>query len=47
VDGMLKRHLAPQMLERMLRNELISEPADTKMRPLKLHKNPKEGKHEK
>ena len=25
VDGVLKRHLAPQMLERLLRNELCPE----------------------
>ena len=28
VDGMLKRHLAPQTLERLLRNELCSEVAE-------------------
>ena len=47
VEGILKRHLAPQMLERLLRNELISEPAEKKNLPLKLHRTPKEGKHEK
>ncbi len=47
VDGMLKRHLAPQMLERLLRNELIAEPSEPKMRALKLRISPKEGKHEK
>jgi diadenylate cyclase len=47
VDGMLKRHLAPQMLERLLRNELIAETADAKKRPLKLRLNAKEGKNEK
>ena len=26
--GMLKRHLAPQMLEKLLRNELITDEAD-------------------
>ena len=26
VDGMLKRHLAPETLERLLRNELLPEP---------------------
>lgn len=29
VDGMLKRHLAPETLERLLRNELLPEPADS------------------
>ncbi len=29
VDGMLKRHLAPETLERLLRNELIPEPAES------------------
>ena len=47
VDGMLKRHLPPQMLERLLRNELIAEPAEPKKRTLKLHLNAKEGKNEK
>ena len=47
VDGMLKRHLPPQMLERLLRNELITEASDTKKPALKLHRNPKEEKHEK
>ena len=28
VGGMLKRHLAPQMLEKLLRNELIADEAD-------------------
>ena len=28
IDGMLKRHLAPQTLERLLRNELCSEVAE-------------------
>lgn len=45
VDGMLKRHLPPQMLERMLRNELMPEPTEPKKRTLKLP-NTKEGKHE-
>ena len=47
VDGMLKRHLAPQMLDRLLRNELMPETAETKKRALKLSMNTKEGKHEK
>lgn len=47
VDGMLKRHLPPQMLERLLRNELIAEPDDSKKRVLKLQMNAKEGKNEK
>ena len=47
VDGMLKRHLAPQMLERLLRNELMPETAENKKRTLKLPGNAKEGKHEK
>lgn len=47
VDGMLKRHLPPQMLERLLRNELIPELAEQKKRRLKLYKDAKEGKHEK
>lgn len=29
VDGMLKRHLAPETLERLLRNELMPEPAES------------------
>ena len=29
VGGILKRHLAPQMLERLLRNELCKDPAET------------------
>ena len=47
VDGMLKRHLPPQMLERLLRNELMPAPAEPKKRVLKLQANAKEGKHEK
>ncbi len=47
VDGMLKRHLPPQMLERLLRNELMPEQAEQKKRPLKLALSTKEGKHEK
>ena len=47
VDGMLKRHLPPQMLERLLRNELMPEQAEQKKRPLKLAMSSKEGKHEK
>ena len=47
VDGMLKRHLPTQMLERLLRNELIAEPDDSKKRVLKLQMNAKEGKNEK
>ncbi|MBR4971396.1 MAG: diadenylate cyclase CdaA [Oscillospiraceae bacterium] len=47
VGGMLKRHLAPQMLERLLRNELMPETAETKKRALKLPVSAKEGKHEK
>lgn len=29
-EGMLKRHLAPETLERLLRNELLTEPEDNK-----------------
>lgn len=47
VDGMLKRHLPPQMLERMLRNELMPENADKRHNALRRHKSTKEGKHEK
>ena len=47
VDGMLKRHLPPQMLERLLRNELMPEQAEQKKRPLKLALSTKEGKYEK
>lgn len=47
VDGMLKRHLPPQMLERLLRNELMPEQTEQKRRPLKLSMSSKEGKHEK
>jgi diadenylate cyclase len=46
VDGMLKRHLPPQMLERLLRNELMPEQPEQKKRPLKLSMASKEGKHE-
>ena len=47
VDGMLKRHLPPQMLERLLRNELMPEQTEQKKRTLKLPLSTKEGKHEK
>ena len=47
VDGMLKRHLPPQMLERLLRNELISELEQPQRRALKLRMNAKEGNDEK
>ena len=47
VDGMLKRHLAPQMLERLLRNELIADSEQPQKRTLKLRMNAKEGKNEK
>ncbi len=47
VDGMLKRYLAPQMLERLLRNELIAEQTDAKKKSLKLRLNAREGKHDK
>lgn len=47
VDGMLKRHLPPQMLEQQLRKELIPAAATYKKGVLKLHLNTKEGKHEK
>lgn len=47
VDGMLKRYLAPQMLERLLRNELVSERTETKKKGLKLRLNTREGKHDK
>ncbi len=46
VDGMLKRHLPPQMLERLLRNELMPEQPEQKKHPLKLSLSSKEGKHE-
>ena len=52
VDGMLKRHLAPQTLERLLINELCPEDATQddslalKLRQ-KLQKKEKEDKHEK
>ena len=47
VDGMLKRHLPPQMLERLLRNELMPEQTEQKKHALKLPLSTKEGKHEK
>jgi diadenylate cyclase len=47
VEGMLKRHLAPQMLERLLRNELIPDLEQPQKRALKLRLNAKEGKNEK
>ena len=47
VDGMLKRHLPPQMLERLLRNELMPEQTEQRKNPLKLALSTKEGKHEK
>lgn len=43
VDGMLKRHLPVQMLERMLRNELMPESTELKRRTLKRPKHNKEG----
>ena len=44
VGGMLKQHLAPQMLERMLRNELMPEEADKEeKRKLKLKQTLKKG----
>ena len=33
VGGMLKRHLAPETLERLLRNELLPEQEDTEVAP--------------
>lgn len=47
VDGMLKRHMPPQMLEQHLRKELMPAPANPKKGVLKLYLNAKEGKHEK
>lgn len=53
VDGMLKRHLAPQTLERLLKTELCTEPAAeeennlaTRLRS-KLHRREGEDRHEK
>ena len=45
VGGMLKRHLAPQTLERLLCNELIvdDEKEKTKTLRLRLHKKEKGG----
>ncbi len=48
VGGMLKRHLAPQTLERLLRNELCHEEADAQANPMvklkqKLQKKDKGG----
>ena len=36
IDGMLKRHLAPQTLERLLRNELVVEEKEEQNLVLKL-----------
>ena len=36
IDGMLKRHLAPQTLERLLRNELCEEEAPQEKNPVML-----------
>ncbi len=52
VGGMLKRHLAPQTLGRLLRSELMTdEPAQNNKLTVKLkqhlRKNGKDGKHEK
>ena len=52
VAGMLKRHLAPQTLERLLRNELCPEVKEKEenlvlMLRQKLHKKGKEGQDEK
>lgn len=47
VDGVLKRPLTPQMLERMLRNELMPEQQEQRRHSLKRHIHTKEGKHEK
>jgi diadenylate cyclase len=48
VSGMLKRHLAPRTLERLLRNELCPEDEQTEEKLVvklkqKLHKKEKEG----
>ena len=53
VDGMLKRHLAPQTLERLLKTELCTEPAAVDENNLaarlrsKLHRREGEDRHEK
>lgn len=53
VDGMLKRHLAPQTLERLLKTELCTEPAAEEENNLaarlhsKLHRREGEDRHEK
>ncbi len=39
VGGMLKRHLAPQTLERLLQKELLVEESDTDQNPLQRLKN--------
>ncbi|MCD7756366.1 MAG: diadenylate cyclase CdaA [Firmicutes bacterium] len=49
VGGMLKRHLAPQTLERLLRNELCPDQAPVAQNPVvrlyqKLHKKGEDGK---
>lgn len=53
IGGMLKRHLAPQTLERLLRNELCPEATDENQNALHqfrqklLNKNREDGKYEK
>ena len=52
IDGMLKRHLAPQTLERLLRNELLTEEKEEqnlvlKLRQKLLNKEKGEKKNEK
>ena len=53
VDGLLKRHLAPQTLERLLKTELCTEPAAEEENNLaarlrsKLHRREGEDRHEK
>ena len=53
VDGMLKRHLAPQTLERLLKTELCTEPTAEEENNLaarlrsKLHRREGEDRHEK
>ena len=52
IDGMLKRHLAPQTLERLLRNELLTEEKEeqnlvVKLRQMLLNKEKGEKKNEK
>ena len=51
IDGMLKRHLAPQTLERLLRNELLTEEKEeqnlvVKLRQMLLNKEKGEKKNE-